>query len=44
MFEPAVKGLFLSECMDDVKIAGKKSNLETQMERLRKQMDLEEQG
>ena len=30
--------------MDDIKIAGKKSNLETQMERLRKQTDLEEQG
>ena len=30
--------------MDDIKIAGKKSNLETQMERLMKQIDLEEQG
>ena len=38
------QGLFLSECMDDIKIAGKKSNLETQMERLMKQTDLEEQG
>ena len=38
------QGLFLSECMDDIKIAGKKSNLETQMERLMKHADLEEQG
>ena len=38
------QGPVLSECMDDIEIAGNESNLETQMERLMKHTDLEEQG
>ena len=43
MFEPAARNISI-RVYGRYKIAGNKSNLETQMERLMKQMDLEEQG
>ena len=42
LFVHREKGLFLSECVDDIKLAGKKQNLEPMWKALNKEVDLGE--